>query len=155
MRIRIEVDKNIMETEITIKVKELNEKVYEIQNILTNFFSRGKQVIFYKEEKEYYIPLDDILFFETEDNSIYGHTIDNMYEVKFKLYELEEVLPIKFIRVSKSTIVNVNKISSITRNITSSSMIEFQNTHKKTYVSRHYFKDLKARIEKVRGYYEK
>ena len=33
----------------------------------------------------------------------------------------------------KSTILNINHIYSITRNITSSSLVEFKNTHKKVY----------------------
>jgi len=50
MGIKIEVNKNIEETEITIKVNELNQDVYEIQNILADFFKRRK-VIFYKENR--------------------------------------------------------------------------------------------------------
>ncbi|WP_332525109.1 LytTR family DNA-binding domain-containing protein [Terrisporobacter sp.] len=42
---------------------------------------------------EYYISLSDILFFETEENTMSAHTIDNVYQVKYKLYELEEILP--------------------------------------------------------------
>lgn len=155
MKIRIEVDGKIKENEIIIRVGELNEKVYEIQNILSNIISKREQIIFFKDNIEYYIPLEKIIFFETENNRIYGHTRDDMYEVKYKLYELQEILPIEFIRVSKSTIINVMDINSINRNITSSSVVDFQNTHKRTYVSRHYFKDLKMRIMKVRGYYEK
>lgn len=155
MKIRVEVDGKIKEDEIIIRVGELNENVYELQDILSNVISKREQIIFYRGNIEYYIPLGKILFFETEDNGIFGHTVDDMYEVKYKLYELEEILPIEFIRVSKSTIINVKDINSISKNITSSSVVNFQNTHKTTYVSRRYFKELKMRIMKVRGYYEK
>lgn len=64
---------------------------------------------------------------------------------------LEEILPSEFVRASKSTIVNINNIYSMTRNLSSSSLVEFQNTHKKIYVSRHYYKSLKDKlIEKRR-----
>ena len=36
---------------------------------------------------------------------IYGRTREEAYEVRQKLYELEEILPIAFCRISKSTIV--------------------------------------------------
>lgn len=49
-------------------------------------------------------------------------------------------------RVSKSTILNTNHIYSITRRISSSSKIEFQNTHKQVYVSRYYYKPLKIKL---------
>lgn len=155
MKITINVDENIKEDEIIIKCKELNDQVYEIQNIISKILSKREQIIFYKENTEYYISLDKILFFETEADSIYGHVKDDMYEIKYRLYELEKILPIEFIRVSKSTILNVRHIKSINRNIISSSMIEFNDTHKKTYVSRHYYNDFKRRLMEVRGYYEK
>ncbi len=150
MKIRIEVDKNIEEDEIVIKCKELNSKVLDIQKLLSDNLNKRTQLLFYKESTEYYIELDRILFFETFDNTINAHTLDDLYEVKYKLYELEEILPRYFIRVSKSTILNIMSISSITRNITSSSIVEFQNTYKTTYVSRHYYNDLKTRLEEVR-----
>lgn len=155
MKITINVDKDIEEDEIIIKCKELNDQVEEIQKIISKVLSKRQQIIFYKDEREYYLSLDEILFFETEDDSIYGHVRDDMYEIKYRLYELEDILPLEFIRVSKSTILNVRHVKSITRNILASSMVEFNRNHKKTYVSRHYYKDFKNRLMEVRGYYEK
>ena len=53
-------------------------------------------------------------------------------------------------RVSKSTIVNLNHIYSITKNITASSVIEFNNCHKRVYVSRNYYKALIERLDEKR-----
>ena len=146
MKIRIEVDKEIQEDEVIIKCKQLNDDVTNIQKALTDILSKKTQIIFYKNNSEYYIPLSEILFFETEESSISAHTIDNIYQVKYKLYELEDILPNNFMRVSKSTILNIDYIYSITKNLTSSSIVEFQNTHKKVYVSRHYYKLLKFKL---------
>lgn len=55
-----------------------------------------------------------------------------------------------FLRISKSTILNTNHIYSITRNITSSSIVEFQHTHKKVFVSRHYYKILQLKLSEKR-----
>lgn len=63
-----------------------------------------------------------------------------------KLFELEEILPRKFVRVSKSAIVNVKHIYSVERNITSASLISFAGTHKQLYASRNYYKLLKLRL---------
>ena len=107
-------------------------------------------MVFYKDNTELYIWIDDVLFFETEENLIYAHTLNEVYQVKYRLYELEEILPRSFVRVSKSTILNINHIYSITRNITSSSLVEFKNTHKKVYVSRSYYKVLKLKLSEKR-----
>ncbi|AFS78962.1 HTH-type transcriptional regulator, LytR family [Gottschalkia acidurici 9a] len=146
MKIRIEIDSKIKESEVIIRCNELSEDVKNIQTILSDMLSHKKHITFYRDDTEYYISLEKILFFETESNGICAHTIDNIYSVKYKLYELEEVLPGYFMRVSKSTILNTNHIYSITRKLSSSSKVEFQNTHKQVYVSRYYYKPLKIKL---------
>ena len=79
-----------------------------------------------------------------------AHTRDDVYETRRKLYELEELLGGRFQRISKSAIVNVDKVYSIKRNVTSSSAIEFQRTHKQIYVSRAYYKVLREKLEEKR-----
>lgn len=146
MKILIELDNKIKENEVIIRCSELNEDVKNIQIMLEDMLSCKKQITFYKGDTEYYLSLKEVLFFETEENGICAHTIDNIYNVKYKLYELEEFLPGYFMRVSKSTILNTNHIYSITRSISSSSKVEFQNTHKQVYVSRYYYKPLKIKL---------
>lgn len=146
MRIQIEVDDKIQENEVIIRCSELNEDVRNIHAILRDMLSHRKRITFYRGETEYYLSLEEILFFETEESGICAHTIDNIYNVKYKLYELEEFLPGYFMRVSKSTILNTNHIYSITHSLSSSSRVEFQNTHKQVYVSRYYYKPLKIKL---------
>ena len=146
MRIRIEVDNQIDENEVIIKCSELSEEITKIQRVISELIAEKKEMIFYKDNTEYYICIDDVLFFETEESSISAHTINDVFSVKYKLYELEEILPNNFLRVSKSTILNTNHIYSITRNITSASIVEFQNTHKKVFVSKHYYKVLQFKL---------
>lgn len=146
MKIRIEVDNQIKENEVIIKCNELSEEIENIQIMLEDMIYLKKHITFYKGGSEYNIYLKEILFFNTEENGICAHTIDNIYNVKYKLYELEELLPGCFIRVSKSTILNVNHIYSITHSLSSSSKVEFKNTHKQVYVSRYYYKPLKIKL---------
>ena len=146
MKIRIELESEIKENEVIIKCSELSDEVTRIQKVISELIAEKREMIFYKENTEYYICIDDVLFFETEESLIYAHMLSEVYQVKYKLYELEEILPKNFVRVSKSTILNINHIYSITRNITSSSLVEFKNTHKKVYVSRSYYKVLKLRL---------
>ena len=150
MKIRIEVDENIKENEVIIRCNELEEEIKKIQKLLLEIASQNKQMIFYKGNTEYYISLENILFFETEESGISAHTVKDVYSVKYKLYELEDILPMNFLRISKSTILNTNHIYSITRNITSSSIVEFQHTHKKVFVSRHYYKILQLKLSEKR-----
>ena len=143
MKIQIDIDENIEDLEVIIKCAEINDKVQKLQRYISDVSQDKKQVIFYQKEKEYYFDVSKILFFEMSENGIDAHTKDDIFNVRYKLYELEELLPAYFMRISKSTILNTHEVYSITKNITSASKVEFHGTHKKVYVSRNYYKTLK------------
>lgn len=149
MKIRIEMV-DPQEEEIILRVSELNETVGRIQKAVSEITSGKSTLTLHKNETQYYIELNQILFFETTGNSICAHTAKDVFTAKSKLYELEEILPSAFMRVSKSTILNTKHVYSITRNITASSEVEFKNTHKKVYVSRNYYKALINKLEEKR-----
>ena len=119
MKVIVELDDSIRKDEIVVRCKEKSDLVKQIQKHIENL--NDTKLIFYKKDQEYYLSLDVILFFETYDSSMSAHTVNDIYYVKYKLYELEKILPNNFIRISKSTIINVNHIYSINKNITSSS----------------------------------
>lgn len=151
MKIRIEIDETLEEDEVTIKCKEINQTIKRVQQSISSANLIPK-LIFYKNDTEYYLNLNDILFFETSENNVEAHTEKEVYKIKYRLYELEEILPNNFVRVSKSTILNVNRIYSINRNLTSSSLVQFYKSYKQVYVSRNYNKILKQRLEERRNY---
>ena len=150
MKVRIEIDENLQENEVIIRCSKLDETVEKIHETLMDITRESRYLVLFKENTQYYLALDDILFFETTDNCISAHTVDNMYQTKHRLYELEELLPGYFMRVSKSTILNLNHIHSIDHNLTASSAVMFMGTYKQVYVSRYYYKPLKCRLEEKR-----
>lgn len=152
MKVRIEVDGSIMEEEVVIRCCRLNEEVQQLERLLSDRAAGQQTMVFYKGDTEYYLSLEEILFFETEEKVIFAHSAKETYRVKYRLYELEEVLPGHFMRVSKSTVLNTQKIYSIQRNLAASSIVSFQNTHKQVYVSRHYYKPLKNKLEEKRNW---
>lgn len=143
MRIRIEIEPD-NEEEVIIRCKKITPEIQKIQNLISN---QSNKMILYKDNKEFYIDLSSIIFFETDGLLVNAHTKDNVYQTKNKLYELEKLLPNNYIRISKSTIVNTKHIYSIYRNLTSSGVVAFNNTHKEVYVSRMYYKELKEKME--------
>lgn len=150
MKIKIEFDEQLQEEEIIIRCSTLTEKIQKLQRIISEANSSSEKMILFKNETEYYLNLDDILFFETGMHGIEAHTVDDIFQSKCKLYELEEILPGSFMRISKSAILNTNRVYAINRNLTASSVIEFQHTHKQVYVSRNYYKPLKHKLEEKR-----
>ena len=149
MKIRIEMDDAFNEEEVIIRCRGITPEVMALQQAITELSKGTGQMTFYKGETEYYLPMESILFFETDGGSVNAHTVDNIYQTKYKLYELEELLPGYFMRVSKSAILNTKQIYSMTTDI-STCVVQFQQSHKQLFVSRYYYKPLKEKLEEKR-----
>ena len=147
MKIRIEIDPDLTQEDVIIRASSITPEVARLQELLTKESSKAHELQCYKDEREYFIELNDILFMETSGSFVTVHTRNDMYKVKYKLYELEELLPAYFVRVAKSSIVNSRKIYSIERNITGASEVSFVDTKKVIYVSRGYYKVLQEKLE--------
>ena len=89
MKVRIEIDDSLNEDEIVIRTKEYTE---ELQQLISNFKSKPS-IQFFKQDTEYYLDLDAILFFESDNGTVYAHTANDMFSTTQKLYELENILP--------------------------------------------------------------
>lgn len=150
MKIQIEFDGALEETQVLIRCRELDEQITRIQQMLVEASKQERQFVFYKGDTEFYLSINDVLFLETDGKTIQVHTRDDIYQTRYKLYELEELLPGHFMRVSKSAILNTHHVYSITRNLSSSSVVQFRNSHKQVYVSRMYYKPLKSKLEEKR-----
>ena len=155
MKIRIEIEEGIAEEEVVIRCRGITEQITAIQAALSDVMNITHKFPLCKGNTEYYVPLDKILFFETEGGAVLAHTGEEIYQTRYKLYELENMLPGVFMRVSKSTILNTGHIYSIDRNLTSSSVVAFWGTHKQAFVSRYYYKPLISKLEEKRVYCEK
>jgi DNA-binding LytR/AlgR family response regulator len=154
MKLRVEVVDGLEEDEVLIRCGRADETVRKIQQYIQEQYASAPEFTFYKQNQEFYFPLDEVLFFETEGDYIYAHTTDDAYRIKYRLYELEKILPRYFVRAAKSTIVNIRRVYSISKSLASSSLIRFADSHKQVYVSRFYYQELRLRL-KERSLYEK
>jgi len=152
MKIRIETVSDLTEDEIIIRCKQPTKAIQKIYQIAADEASLEPKLVFYKKNEEYYFPLQDVLFFETSGDNVYAQTADDAFRIKFRLYELEEMLPGYFARAAKSTIINIKHILSVNRSLTSSSLVQFHNSHKKVYVSRLYYQTLKRKLNERSNY---
>lgn len=150
MKIRIEIDEEQKEEEVLIRCREVNEEILQIEKSLRKAEKEFQEILLYRDKTEYYYQVRQIYFFETEGDAVYAHTEKESFLTKMKIYELMDFLPDSFVRISKSTIVNVRFIYSITRNVTASSEIKLVNTHKQVFVSRNYYKQLREKLEEMR-----
>ena len=86
----------------------------EVREIVAFVKSRQGQLTGTIDDRQFEIFVGDIYYIEAVDNKTFIYTKSKVYETKQKLYELEELLKSKgFLRISKSTLLNLMKISSI------------------------------------------
>ncbi len=74
MKIHIELNENLTEDELIIRCRSISSKILEIQKTASDIINSSQKLIFYKGNTEYYLAVDDILFFETEGGQINAHT---------------------------------------------------------------------------------
>ena len=86
----------------------------EVREIVAFVKSRQGQLTGTADERQYEIAVADIFYIESVDNKGFIYTADKVYETRQKLYELEDMLKEKhFLRVSKSTLLNLMKVCAI------------------------------------------
>ncbi len=106
----------------------------------------GKMIL-YKEEEQYIVTADEIVFLEVNDNKVYAYTKTDTYEVKQKLYEVRELLnALAFVQINKSVIVNINCVKSIQAEFSGNYRLKLKNRKETLTISRKYFKEFKDRI---------
>lgn len=146
MKVKIEIEEGLAEEEVIIRCGSLNDSVISLQNYISKQNNGKRCLTLTNGETDFFVPMEEIYFFETEGRELRAHTSDKIFTCGYKLYELEEMLPGSFMRISKSTIANLDYIYSITRNLTASSLVEFVRSNKKAMVSRSYYKLLVERL---------
>jgi DNA-binding LytR/AlgR family response regulator len=86
----------------------------EVKEIIAYVKSRQGQLTGSMDDMQFEIPVGDIFYIESVDNKTFAYTQNEVYELRQKLYEVEDLLREKhFLRTSKSTLLNLMKISAI------------------------------------------
>ncbi|MBP3233816.1 MAG: LytTR family transcriptional regulator [Eubacterium sp.] len=112
MKLFVKDKMNLSETEVEIRCKERDT---EVEAVLEAVKSVSYTLLGEKEngDKEP-VRISRVLYFEAVDRNVFAYTYDNFYRVKRTLYDLEDYLTEKhFVRISKSTIVNLKAVKSV------------------------------------------
>ena len=143
MKINLIINDELEETEIKIYAKEYSEHIEKIMKQLQvnqlNFLDG------YLGQEIYMVKISDIYIVNAEEAKVFLHTDEQEYEVKRKLYEIENQFLNDFVRVSKSSLVNINRIASIQVGRIGSTELILDNDVS-INVSRKYLKELKHHL---------
>lgn len=144
MKITIEQSEDFNEVEINIKCHSLDER---LENLISTIQLYGSSISGRKDNKTYFLKMEEILYFDTVDEKVFIYTNDSVYETNLKLYALEERFEgTSIIRVNKSTILNLMKVESVSPLLNGKIEAQLQNGEK-IIISRQYVSKLKQKLD--------
>ena len=115
-------------------------------SMLLSFQTANTELTGYLDDKIVRLNYQDVFYFEANESRVFAYYHSDVYEVKYKLYELEAMLsPLDFVRCSKSMIVNMEKIEYLSPLFSGKLEAHLKNGEK-IVISRQYVHHLKVRL---------
>ncbi|GEA31558.1 MULTISPECIES: LytTR family DNA-binding domain-containing protein [Clostridium] len=146
MKVSINIISSELEEEVIFNVHNVQEKITEAIELLTSSNEVIKHLLGRKEEKYYKVNVDEIFYIESIDRKVFIYTKTQTYEISEKLYVLEEQLAgMNFIRISKSLLLNIDKIHSFYPKL-SGNLEALLTNNEKVIISRRYVANLKNKL---------
>ncbi len=143
MKIRINTDQSIDETELVINCQNLTPNIERLISLLRIM---DQQITGSKNGETHILDTEEVLYAETVDKKLFLYTLDGVYETNLKLYELEERLHnVGFLRVSKSTLVNIARVKSLKTELNRKIRVTL-DSGEQLIVSRQYAEAFKERL---------
>lgn len=103
---------SVKEPIITIEYIKWTEELDNISNMIEG--RRASVAGYGKDGELYQIRTGAILYFEAVGDLVFAYTKDSVYEIKQRLYQIEEELKgSDVIRASKSVLLNIRKIQKL------------------------------------------
>lgn len=141
MRVIVEQADDTQEEMVIIRCKKLGEKHLKAIKILEATYS----VVAYKQSEMHRLDIDEIYYFEAVDNKTFVYTAHDVLEYKQKIADAEATLGDDFVRVSRTMVLNWQKIASLKPMLNGRMEATLLNNEKQI-ISRQYVPDLKRKF---------
>lgn len=140
MKLEIITDENCEEKIVIYQHNEnpLTEKIKQL-------VEETEEIIGYKEKEILKLNPYDIFCVTVIENKVCAVLKDETYQLKERLYTLEEKLPQVFVKINQSCIANIEKIGRFDASISGTLKLTFKNGWT-DYVSRRQLKSIKERL---------
>lgn len=143
MKIHIETDPTLAETEVIIRCAAPDD---EVSRIFAAIQATDRKLTGQKDDSTFILERRDVLYIESVDKKAFIYTKDGCYESPLKLFELEERLNASgFVRTGKSSLVNLRHVRSISPDMNGRLTLTLSNGEKQI-VSRQFAINIKERL---------
>lgn len=144
MKLIIHQDRQIPETEITIRYARMDSRLEQLAGHIRQF---GFSLTGYQEDKEFQLPLEQIYFMDSADGKTFLYTEKEVYYCRKTLASLESRLSrTSFTRISKNCLVNTSFLQSVQPLYNHRLEATLQNGEK-LVISRNYIEPLKEKLK--------
>lgn len=127
MEIKTNISREFKDTTIIINAPEMTEEVQNLVKYISSISDVPNQIIASKNNEIYFIELKDVITFFSKDKYVYLRTLKDVYRVKYKLYELENLFKKNFIRISNSCIINTEQIECFDTSIIGTILVKLKD----------------------------
>lgn len=139
MKVKIEIKED---AEFPYAVIYTSEVTSEIQRAVSLLSMKSNIITASDRDKIIILNPDEVFMVRVEASETVIYCRDKRYLSKYRLYELLDTLGNSFMRISKSTIINLKKIDCIEPSISGMMKIYLKNNLNE-YISRRYLPDFK------------
>ena len=143
MRLKIKIDTNYEDPEALITTARMTDEVNRIVDFISKSDSVTTIISGIKDDKVELLEQGTLFRIYAEDGKVFAKTENDLYQLRLRLYELEERLDDSlFVRISNSEIVNLKKVKNLDLSFVGTICMEFSNGDV-SYVSRRYVSKIK------------
>ena len=145
MKVNLFISRDIDQPHADIHTDELTDNISKAIGILESE-DQNEMLAVKKGSDITLLELKDIFMFRVEDKQVKVYTENDQFLIKKPLYQVEETLSSDFVRISKTTIVNLKKIQRVAPSLKGMMFIELKNGLKDN-ISRKYLPEFKQALD--------
>ena len=123
MKVITIIDENA-EEKVEIHSRERDALVEQIEELVNN---RGKSLTGYKDDEIVPLSEENIYRIYVDSNKVFASTDNGVYQLKSRLYQLEEMLGTRFIKINQSALINKKHIKKFSSSWGGSLTVELKN----------------------------
>lgn len=139
-------DMPVDKAKVTVEAQSFSGDVQNLMKTIDNLDNHTDVVPLAVDDRVVMIQLDEIIAIEVYKNELTVYTQIKAYKLRGKLKEMYQRLNNgDFIQISKSTVINLNHLSSLEASF-SGNMLAFMDNDEKLTVSRKYLTQLKESL---------
>ena len=145
MKVNLFVSRDIEEPHADIHTNELTDNITKAMSILES--DESSDMLAVKKGSDIaLLQFSEVYMLRVEDKQVKVYTENTDYLIKKPLYQVEETLSTDFVRISKTTIVNLKKIERVAPSLKGMMFIQLKNGLKDN-ISRKYLPDFKNALD--------